>query len=257
MNLQTYLPTEKLRPFIKSYLFIECENDRENRVLPDTSIVLAFRYQGRISVQENGLTTTLPASVVSGIRKQSRLIQYRKGTANLLVVFREGVAAAFFKEPIHELAGLSVPLDCLTGFPHTREIEERLATAPDNAHRIALVEQMLLSRLTHSSTDRLVLHAIEKIRSGRGLLRMKELIQDLPLSQDPFEKRFRQLTGTSPKQFSSIVRLKSAIDQHRRVGSLTQLALETGYYDQSHFIKDFKGFTGLSPLNFFHTAVYW
>jgi AraC-like DNA-binding protein len=65
------------------------------------------------------------------------------------------------------------------------------------------------------------------------------------------EKRFRQAVGTSPKKFASIVRFKHVIQRYDSGRSLTELAYEAGFYDQAHFIKEFKIFTGDTPEGFF------
>ena len=57
--------------------------------------------------------------------------------------------------------------------------------------------------------------------------------------------------GASPKKFASIVRLKNLLQQYPNTGSLTELAYEAGFYDQAHFIKEFKAFTGDTPENYF------
>jgi AraC-like DNA-binding protein len=63
--------------------------------------------------------------------------------------------------------------------------------------------------------------------------------------------------GSSPRQFTSIVRLRYFIDRYSPYSSLTTASYEAGYFDQSHFIKDFKQFTGETPRQFFATARYW
>src|SRR5882762_1702502 len=111
--MEQFLPSPILQPYIKTFLFIESEQRMVNRLLPDTSIVIAFRLRGNVTFTDNGTTQNFPQSVISGIRESSRLVDYAKDTANLLVIFKEGGAAAFFKEPLHELGSLSVSLDYL------------------------------------------------------------------------------------------------------------------------------------------------
>lgn len=112
-------------------------------------------------------------------------------------------------------------------------------------------------KLNKPKPDFLVLEAIQKIQFHRGDIRIKKLIADLHISRDSFEKRFRRLAGTSSKQFSSIVRLRSVIENHSQGETLTDTALTAGYLDQAHFIKDFKTFTGPTPQNFFKSSAYW
>jgi AraC-like DNA-binding protein len=86
---------------------------------------------------------------------------------------------------------------------------------------------------------------------------MKELSSHLHISQDALEKRFRTITGSTPKQFSYIVRMNAIIRQTRIVSSFLDVAIENGYYDQPHFNKDFKIFTGQTPSEFLKSASFW
>jgi hypothetical protein len=126
MNISNYVPSERLRPFIKMFLIIESEEELVNKVLPDTSLAIAFRFRGRINYLVHNSSNGLPTSVVSGIRKSVRLINYTKDTGNILVLFKEAGAAAFFKEPLHELLGESIALCNLISRTDLSDIEEQL-----------------------------------------------------------------------------------------------------------------------------------
>lgn len=97
----------------------------------------------------------------------------------------------------------------------------------------------------------MVLKALDLIYHSKGLLRISELSNQLNISQSPLEKRFRKAVGASPKKFASIVRFKNIIPNGHSSPSLTALGYDAGFYDQSHFIKEFKRFTGDSPEEFF------
>jgi AraC-like DNA-binding protein len=252
--MELYFPNKVLQPFIKRYMIMESEHGMRNTILPDTSIVMAFRYKGTVSYSEEGIENMLPSSVISGIRKSSRIIHYSRQAASLLIIFKDGGAAAFFKQPLHEISGLTLPVDDLLPIQDT---ENRLAEAHDNAERIAVVERFLLSQLKQSAHDALILNSIQKIYAANGDIRIKDILSDLPISRDPFEKRFRRMTGTSPKHFSTIVRLRHLIDHYSTATSLTEAAYTAGYFDQSHFIKDFRHFTRQTPHEFFKSPLYW
>lgn len=252
--MKLFFPNKVLQPFIKRYMIIESEYGMNNTILPDTSIVMAFRYKGQVSYSEAGVENSFPFSVISGIRNSARIIHYSQQAATLLIVFEEGGAAAFFKMPLHELSGLSIALDDLA--PH-QYIEEKLAEAKTHQERIAIVEQFLLSQLQIQTNDALIANAIQQIYSSKGDIKIKNMLQTLPISRDPFEKRFRRITGTSPKHFSTIVRLRHLIDHYSPAKSLTDMAYAAGYFDQSHFIKDFRQFTGQTPHEFFKSPLYW
>jgi AraC-like DNA-binding protein len=105
------------------------------------------------------------------------------------------------------------------------------------------------------------------------LVRIKELADGLFISQDAFEKRFRRVIGASPKQFSYIIRmraivhgglqeamnggLKSVVNGGAKRHPLTESAFDAGYFDQPHFNKDFKLFTGQTPTDFLKSPLFW
>ena len=96
--------------------------------------------------------------------------------------------------------------------------------------------------------------ALRAIGAAAGAIRVRTLAQDLGISQDALEKHFRRIVGATPKQFATIVRLRQAVEPSRQSPSLTALALDAGYYDQSHFIRDFRAITGDAPGHFFQHA---
>lgn len=254
MHLEQRFPSAPLSPFIKSFLFIESGEERNNIVLPDTSMTLALRYKGQVSTGQNG---NLPTVVFSGIRESSRQIHYNAGTANLLINFRPGGAAAFFHEPLNELFGQSMPVDWLKNGSSLSFLGEALAELAGKSEQLALVEKMLIKKLIRQEPDPLVAAAIQSIHDTDGNHRIAMLAKELYISRDAFEKRFRHATGTSPKHFSSIVRLRKAIGNHVPGRSLTDLALTAGYYDQAHFIREFRAFTGRPPRQFFNEQNFW
>jgi AraC-like DNA-binding protein len=257
MNIERYIPSDRLKPFIKAFIVIESGEGMDNRLLPDTAIVMAFRYRGGIFVNDDGAALALPASVITGIRQLPRVVSYKKNTATFLVTFTETGAAAFFRQPLHELQGISLPLDQLLPAQKTRDIEEQLSEATANTQRVDIVERFLQSVIQSKPMDALVSNAVQKIQSAHGDIRIGELVKDLYISRDPFEKRFRQVTGATPKQFAGIVRLKRIIDNHTRHKNLTDAAHAAGYFDQAHFIKHFRAFTGQTPHEFFRQAPQW
>lgn len=257
MNIHTHLPSASLRPFIRSYLVIESDGPFVNRLLPDTSLVIAFRFKGQTHFVHDQATENLPMSVVSGLRKSVRLVSYVKDTSNILVLFKEAGASAFFKEPLHELFGLSLSLDHFIPKQKISDTEEQLAGAADHHQRIAIVEQFLHAQLHGAEPDQLISLAIQKIHEAKGVIKIKDLTDALYISPDAFEKRFRKVAGTSPKQFSAIVRMKSITGQRPKNLLLSDLAYDAGYFDQPHFNKDFKRFTGQTPTDFFSTPPLW
>src|SRR5262245_56829811 len=100
MKIERHIPSDILKPFIKTFMMIESENGMVNKVLPDTSIVMAFRYKG-ITYSGSDNKSRLPTAAISGLTKSIRFLDYSKETATVVVVFNEGGATAFFNQPLH------------------------------------------------------------------------------------------------------------------------------------------------------------
>ncbi|WP_183576230.1 helix-turn-helix domain-containing protein [Mucilaginibacter sp. X5P1] len=257
MTINFQEPAAILKPFIRKYLVIESGDGAENKILPDTALVMAFRYKGEVNQLVNGSKNTLPLSVLSGLRKSARIINYSKDAGTILVIFNEAAATAFFNVPMHELYDDTVALENFISKQKLTAIEDQLAEAKTTTERIFLIEQFLLTQLQNHATDRLILTAIKKIEMSNGYYKIKLLADDLFISQDAFEKRFRKATGASPKQFSSIIRMRSVIVAGKSTQNFTELAYSAGYFDQPHFNKEFKLFTGQTPTAFFRSPIYW
>jgi len=246
-----YTPSDALKPYIKHFAVSENAYEQIYKIVPDTSIVLGFQYKGKLSYIENTKENPLSISGVSGLRDSFRIFKNSPLIGTVLVFFTETGAAHFFKQPLHELFRESISLDNFMLQSELLILEEKLFEANSDIERISVVEQFLLDRIRVVEPDKMVLAALALIHKSKGTIRIGELMEQLHTSQSPLEKRFRQAVGTSPKKFASIVRLKHAIQQHSSEKSLTELSYEMGFYDQAHFIKEFKTFTGNTPENYF------
>jgi AraC-like DNA-binding protein len=251
MKLETFIPCEALKPFIKSFIVQEIPFETTYKVLPDTGLVIGFQYRGKLSRIDDNKTMPLSASGVSGLADHARTFQNSAYIGTILVCFKEAGAAPFFRQPLHELFRESVSLDNFMLHSELLCLEERLAEAHSDRARITIVEKFLVDRMKITEPDRLVLAALALIHQSRGNIRIADLAERLHISQSPLEKRFRKAVGASPKKFASIVRLKNVVSQYDPNNSLTALGYEAGFYDQAHFIKEFKTFTGDTPESFF------
>lgn len=251
MRFEIFHPCELLKPYV-DYLAIQ-ENPTSNtyRVLPDTGLVIGFQYQGKLSRLKEAGEVLLSSSGISGLADHSRTFRNVAGTGTLLVVFKAAGAAVFFREPLHELFRESVSLDNFMLRSELLLLEEQLCEATTDSARIEIIERFLINRMKATVPDEMVLGALSLIHKNKGNIRITALMEQLHISQSPLEKRFRQMVGTSPKKFAAIVRFKHTLQAYRPAISLTELGYEAGYYDQAHFIKEFKTFTGDTPERFF------
>ncbi len=146
----------------------------------------------------------------------------------------------------------TIALDDIVGSStELSRVHERVAEASNHARRIQAVENFLVAHTANARPDLFVSSAVSKIEEARGMVRIEHLARRVGLSQSALERRFRRMTGASPKQFASIVRLRHVLRLRAKGADFTSIAVEAGYCDQSHFIKDFKQVTGFAPESFF------
>ena len=246
-----YIPCDILKPFVKSYAVYFTKDASAYKVLPETGLVIGFQFKGKLKYINNEKDIPLSTAGVTGINDSFRVFKNEANTGTVLVCFKPAGATIFFKEPLHELFRQSISLDNFMLRSVLLLLEEKLCEADSDKKRIDIVEKFLISRMISTEQDKLVLGALSLIHQHKGNVQMKDLAKQLHISQSPLEKRFRKAVGASPKKFASIVRLKNAIQQYNPQQSLTGLGYEAGFYDQAHFIKEFKTFTGDTPEQFF------
>ncbi|TFF35479.1 helix-turn-helix domain-containing protein [Mucilaginibacter psychrotolerans] len=246
MKFQVHLPCERLLPYVRHLVISENEPENSYPILPDTVLVIGFQYQGKLSYWNGEQQHPLATAGITGLRDTYRVFHHTAGIGSVLVIFRENGAARFLRTPLHELFGQSLSLEHFFPPAALALLEEQLAGADSDQSRISLVEVFLIAQLNERPPDLLVTRALELIHHSKGTIRIGELADQLNISASPLEKRFRQEVGASPKKFATIVRARNVLAAMEN-GQQNYAAYLSAFYDQAHFIKDFKKFAGVTP----------
>jgi len=137
-----------------------------------------------------------------------------------------------------------------------RELEllcDEMQSAPSLELTLSVLEKFLINKYTNTALHYRVDHvqnALSLITRSNGAIDIKTLQNQTNTSRKTLERAFAHHLGISPKCYSRIVRfnaVKDMMDQLDRIENLTPLALDFGFYDSSHFIAEFKCFSGLTP----------
>ena len=131
------------------------------------------------------------------------------------------------------------------------DLAHALTKAKHLPDRIALLDNFLLQQMDKSkNSDPMVIQAVEHIMLTEGSLPVEALLQALSVNERMLERKFKLHIGITPKRFSDIVRLNVSAKRMQRMKvtrRLTTIAYDGGYFDQAHFIKEFKKYTGITP----------
>ena len=244
-------PSCLLMPYVKHYWLLKTVGEHAAwiRTVPTGMICLIFHRGNRLlSVREREFH---PRVFLNGHDKTFDDLRY-DGQVNMIsVVFRPVGIRAFFNLPMNKLFGLRLTASDMED-KELLVLENSLVNIENDKQCITLIEQFLLKRLTRLSEYNLkrIETTISLINAGND--DVVSLANAACLSRKQFERVFSEQVGVNPKTFSRTVRFQRALRvlELKPHISLTALAHECGYFDQSHMIKEFKTFSGYTPTEY-------
>ncbi|MFD0797342.1 DUF6597 domain-containing transcriptional factor [Maribacter chungangensis] len=254
---QTFEPNPDLAPLIKCYWTLEIPKEdapTKNTIVPDGCMKMIFHYRDPYNhYDEKDTSIELPKSFVIGQLTRPYIVEPTGETGTFFVCFHPNGFLPFATFPIKEMENTAVPLEKLFR-KDGHVLQDAILNASSTKERIEIIEDFLSKRLRNTKTvDNIVKSTIETILTGNGQLSVTELSQQNQVNRRQLVRKFSSDIGLSPKQLSKTIRLQATLKMllTKDVKSLTDLAYENEYFDQAHFIREFKEFTGLTPKEFY------
>lgn len=252
--VKEYKPDQFLSPFIE--IFWDGNFNYENKhlisqqVLPNGYIELIIHLSDLHCDLVDGSTWgQSPDYTLIGLYTEPYKVRFT-GAVNVFGIrFKPEGFHGIFGVPASEFSAGYEDMSLIAGKDFTRYCL-RLRDAPDSETRLRLTAEYL-SRTALEKGVRLsyVNHAAEIIRKSKGLVRIENLTKEVYISLRQLEREFKAKVGITPKHYQRIARLNEVHRLLQRGGrlNLTQIAHQSGYNDQAHFIRDFKRITGEKP----------
>jgi AraC-like DNA-binding protein len=257
MDYQTFPPHSDLESFVKCYWTLEVPaqtDPQRQRIIPDGCIEMTFTLGDDIKRYTSETEFIIqPRAMILGQTTDAFYIEPTGYVNTFAVRFYPYGFANFVTTPIKNLANKETSLDLLFEGKSVKELEENIIRATDVKQRIEIIENFLLDRLNDKATvDNIVKSTVDAILLTRGSTSINTLLKADLSKRRQLERKFFKQVGMSPKQLGKVIRLQTALKMllNRQNESLTEIAYESEYYDQAHFIKDFKEFTGTNPKSF-------
>ena len=251
-----YKPKPPLSKFVDNFWLYEGyePETRTERILPTGTLELVINLlQNELrfhDAERPENCSRLSGAVVSGA--SGRGFTPAKEAFIIGIHFKPGGAFPFLGLPAGDLADTHVDLETLWGPPAGR-LRERLCEARSSAERFQLLQEALLSRLCHGVEQHYAVSAaLQMFGQNQAGPRVREAAKYLGLSQRRFIQVFKTEVGMTPKLFSRIQRFQQTrtFIQHNPSINWADLAVDLGYFDQSHLIREFLEFSGLSPTDY-------
>lgn len=257
MNYQTFKPHPDLASLISCYWILEvpAEADKEKqRIVPDGCIEMAFILGDDIKRYTSGNDFIIqPRAMILGQTIEPFYIEPTGYVNTFAIRFYPYGFTNFVSVPIKDLANKETPIELLFGEKVSKELERKIIQGTDVKQRIKIIEHFLLDKLSEQSTiDKIVRSTIDALLSTNGSVSISTILKGDLSKRRQLERKFALQIGISPKQLGKVIRLQTALRMllNKKRKTLTSIAYESEYYDQAHFIKDFKEFTGTSPKTF-------
>jgi AraC-like DNA-binding protein len=155
-------------------------------------------------------------------------------------------AYSLIKIPVDEFKDSRIPLQDV--LPGGRELIEQIQASGSISAAMSVLASSLAERMQRlESPNRRAVAAVRSILSTGGKVPIRELSDDMGLSRGHLHQIFAQHIGVSPKHFSRMVRVRAALGMISPEAKWASIAADAGYSDQSHFIRDFLEFVGMTP----------
>jgi AraC-like DNA-binding protein len=224
------------------------------RILPDGCMELILNFaQPFRRHQGNGTTRVQPLFMLVGQLERHLEIEPTGPVELVGVRFRPAGAVPFLRFPIHELTGRFEPLAFVLP-KFGRAVEGPVCESRGLAQKVAAVESILLELLRGAAEpDIRIEEGVRRILARRGRIAVRELARDLGMGERQLERGFNEAVGLSPKVLARIIRFQRVFQEvdGSRAPNWAGVALDCGYYDQAHFVKDFRQFSGQTPTELF------
>ncbi len=252
---QIHIPVVPLSQFIDVFIYYDSvsHDHAVDRFLPNgnTEILIDFLDTPQYIYDNETLKEMQACHHVwaSGVRTEPITIPSGNDAAMMVIAFKKGMAAPFFPFPMSEISDCVVDADLVWGSDFG-ELREAMLATKDIARRFLMVEAFLLQKFQSKlNLNPCVAYALGEMTARPDEISIARMNQKIGYSQKHFIDMFRKQVGVTPKSYLRIMRFQKAVQSIAAATAIDwgHISQECGFYDQAHFINDFKHFSGFTP----------
>ncbi len=254
-----------LKAYIQYFIFFN-HNSQEQfsyQTFPNTNLCLTIYKNNKIEYKRNknenhcaiAASQNAFSSRLFGFHEQPFKVDVNNALDQICILFHPAGLRAFTKVPYGELLNESEVFECIFG-NQTFMLEE-LFERNDPQGRADLVEAFLIERLMTTDSDSRTKSALDYIYKTKGNISIYELSRYQKINESTHYRSFKAAVGQSPKDFTQTVRFRNVLKLllEQKCINLTELTYKAMFYDQAHFIKDFKIRSGMLPNAFYQNIL--
>lgn len=250
--IQKYQP-KVLHQYVESFNIYRFNGDQDIQLFPKGKFEIVF--QSHDCFQHNTAYSSgwqmRPKSFIGGLHNKAYHVK-PNGKKNICVVveFKPNTAKYFIPYKLNQFENSVIDVAEIWG-KSVNNLSNKISKEQSDKAKVALIESFLLDKFIEQKTS-VIDNALFRIFASKGFIEINSLATDAALSSAQFRKRFKEEIGISPSQYSKIVRINNTLSilENNYKDSLTTLSYRLGYFDQAHFIRDFKSVIGTTPKHF-------
>ena len=258
MKYLEFKPVKPLENYIQLVWISESESPEDRfekvKIMPDGIVEIVFHYHDPfITYLADGRSFKQPKGFAISQMRKFIAIESDGKTGFVSVRCYPWGAHHFFNEPLKNFLDDTIDIKHLW-HNDSKTILDQLRTTNTPSEKANLIQTFLLEKLSENKKESdNIDEAIKLIRKTKGLLSVEEICEKTNLTHKQLERGFLSTVGTTPKIFSRISRFLNLCHNLKNYESksMATLAHDMGFYDQAHFIKEFKDFSGLTPKEYF------
>ena len=251
LTILTFYPTV-LNGYIEAFKIYHFTDSSDVFLIPKGIFELVFQSQNTFHHQTNYSSgwTLRPRNFIGGLHSQSYYVNSgSKENYCIVVEFKPNTARYFIPERLNLYKNATIDINDVWGNA-AQVLSNKIDQAKDFKQKVRHIESFLVERLNpvHPS---IIDESLREAYASNGFIEIAQLSKNAALSPAQFRKRFNEEVGMSPSQYSKVIRINTSLQWIKSADiSMTELTYSLGYFDQSHFIKDFKSIIGISPKKY-------
>jgi len=258
-----HIPAAPLNRCVRSLWYarvLDAPHSRQ-RILPTgrVQIILNLARDFFLDLSEDKPAQPRQPSLIVGARSTYEIVDTSDMADLIGIVFQPGGFAPFARDSVHLFSNRNTGLEDVWG-ESARYLRDRLREAATPAARLLCLEQFLLSTFAgRLSRHCMVDYALNRFQRTPSLSTVREVARGTGWSERRFSQVFREQVGFSPKAWTRIQRFQRAVQQLHAGLDLpwAEMALDCGYYDQSHFANEFRAFSGIDATTYSASRTLW
>lgn len=246
-GFEFFRPTTELRPFVRYYWILRSEVERQALTFPIGCPQLIFHQESCFFLPE--LDSCQARFSISGQVNFPALISSNGKVETIVVVFRPQALTTIFRVPVAIFYNCEIDGYAL-GDRGLNQLADRVLNVDSAEEAVAMIDQWLVARLSEAGLPAFnrIEAVLRYLSTDIASARVEEMSRQACLSRKQFERVFFNTVGMNPKEYASVVRFQRALWlMQSGVEDQLDMVSHCGYADQSHFIRECRRFSGLTP----------